>query len=274
MPDVYQKYTDAIDWYVEQHQERPRPRPQVRGRRHRAALPQLAGGAPAPGRDHRALLRDQAETSASRPTTPSCRPTSSTTTSRTRSRRTARSASCSTSPTSSANRPAARRPRPSPYLERIAQIKSSVKTTIITKRLQLSMENEEKGTNKELTVCREGAGGIAIVTGVAAPPASGEKPGGRCGGRPSKISTELDVGPGARPHRRRQREPQGLRARRPRSTTPASSTRSCSSSARRPSATSASTATTPTRSGARRRSGTRRATTTGSSSSTRRSRAT
>jgi tetratricopeptide (TPR) repeat protein len=82
-------------------------------------------------------------------------------------------------------------PKAAPYLSRIAQIKSSVKTTIITKRLQLSMENEEKGTNKELTVCREGSGGIAMVTGVATTPgAAGSKP----GEKPSKISTELDVG--------------------------------------------------------------------------------
>jgi tetratricopeptide (TPR) repeat protein len=83
-------------------------------------------------------------------------------------------------------------PKAAPYLARIAQIKASVKTTVITKRLQLSMENEEKGTNKELTVCREGAGGIAVVTGIAttpggAPAKAGDKP-------PSKISTELDVG--------------------------------------------------------------------------------
>ena len=86
--------------------------------------------------------------------------------------------------------PCGKSPKAAPYLERIAQIKASVKTTIITKRLQLSMENEEKGTNKELTVCREGNGGIATVTGVStAPTKPGEAP-----SKPSKISTELDVG--------------------------------------------------------------------------------
>ena len=82
-----------------------------------------------------------------------------------------------------------------PYLQRIAQIRASVKTTIITKRLQLSMENEEKGTSKELTVCREGPGGIAIVSGVATS-APGTKQAGGAGGAkpPQKISTELDVG--------------------------------------------------------------------------------
>jgi len=80
-----------------------------------------------------------------------------------------------------------------PYLDRFSQIKSSVKTTVITKRLQLSMENEEKGTNKELTMCRDSAGGIAIVTGIAAPLKPGEKP---APGAPvaGKISTQLDVG--------------------------------------------------------------------------------
>lgn len=86
-------------------------------------------------------------------------------------------------------------PKAKAYLDRIAQIKSSVKTTIITKRLQLSMENEEKGTHKELVMCQSGTGGIALVTGVATPPKGkpGEKPApGQPG--PSKISTELDVG--------------------------------------------------------------------------------
>ncbi len=83
--------------------------------------------------------------------------------------------------------PCGKSPKAAPYLERIAQIKASVKTTIITKRLQLSMENEEKGTNKELTVCRENSGGIAMVTGVKTAGSAGGKPG-------EKLSTELDVG--------------------------------------------------------------------------------
>jgi len=88
--------------------------------------------------------------------------------------------------------PCGKSPKAAPYLSRIAQIKASVKTTIITKRLQLSMENEEKGTNKELTVCRETAGGIAVVTGIStgATGSAGRKPGDKA---PS-ISTELDVG--------------------------------------------------------------------------------
>src|SRR5450432_4203794 len=85
-------------------------------------------------------------------------------------------------------------PAAKPYLDRFTQIKSSVKTTVITKRLQLSLENEEKGTNKELTMCREGAGGIALVTGAATPSKPGVPgaPGAPAGG--SKISTTLDVG--------------------------------------------------------------------------------
>jgi TolA-binding protein len=90
--------------------------------------------------------------------------------------------------------PCGKAPEAKPYLSRIAQIKSSVKTTIITKRLQLSMENEEKGTHKELVMCQSGAGGIALVTGTAPPPLKpGEKaPAG--GTAPNKISTELDAG--------------------------------------------------------------------------------
>ena len=87
-------------------------------------------------------------------------------------------------------------PEAKPYLARIAQIKSSVKTTIITKRLQLSMENEEKGTHKELVMCQSGPGrhrasspaspahDAAAKPGEKQPPATG----------PSKISTELDAG--------------------------------------------------------------------------------
>jgi tetratricopeptide (TPR) repeat protein len=86
--------------------------------------------------------------------------------------------------------PCGRSAQAAPYLNRIAQIKASVKTTIITKRLQLSMENEEKGTNKELTVCRESAGGIALVTGISSTPGAPVKP----GEKPGKLSTELDVG--------------------------------------------------------------------------------
>jgi len=93
-------------------------------------------------------------------------------------------------------------PQAAPYLQRIAQIKASVKTTIITKRLQLSMENEDKGTNKQLTVCRDGAGGIAIVSGLApsSAAASGAAAGGNApaaggaGDATKKISTDLDVG--------------------------------------------------------------------------------
>jgi tetratricopeptide (TPR) repeat protein len=88
-------------------------------------------------------------------------------------------------------------PEAKTYLSRIAAIKSSVKTTIITKRLQLSMENEEKGTHKELVMCQSGPGGIALVTGVAGPTPKakpGEKQAAAPAQGPSKISTELDVG--------------------------------------------------------------------------------
>ena len=105
--------------------------------------------------------------------------------------------------------PCGKSPAAKPYLDRFAQIKSSVKTTIITKRLQLSMENEEKGTHKELVVCQSGPGGIAIVTGAAQPAKAGEKP---TAGAKTPTQVALDRAgrrPGAGPHRRRQREPQG-----------------------------------------------------------------
>lgn len=90
--------------------------------------------------------------------------------------------------------PCGKAPTAKPYLDRFAQIKSSVKTTVITKRLQLSMENEEKGTNKELTMCHDGTGGIAIVTGIATPTKPGEKPAEGGAQAKNKISTQLDVG--------------------------------------------------------------------------------
>ena len=59
-----------------------------------------------------------------------------------------------------------------PYLARIAEIKASVKSTVIKKRLDIAIKNEEKGTEEKLVQCREYAGGIAIVTGAAAPSAA------------------------------------------------------------------------------------------------------
>ena len=89
--------------------------------------------------------------------------------------------------------PCSKAPAAKPYLDRFTSIKSQVKTTVITKRLQLSMENEEKGTNKQLVMCQSGPGGIAIVTGVAAPTKPGEKP--ATGAQPAdKLKTTLDVG--------------------------------------------------------------------------------
>jgi len=91
-------------------------------------------------------------------------------------------------------------PQAAAYLQRIATIKASVKTAIITKRLQLSMENEEKGTNKQLTVCRDGAGGIAIVSGVASSASAGAPGANGAGasatpaaGGSKNLSTDLDV---------------------------------------------------------------------------------
>jgi tetratricopeptide (TPR) repeat protein len=79
-----------------------------------------------------------------------------------------------------------------PYLKRFASIKASVKTTVITKRLLLATENEEKGTNKQIVMCQSGPGGIEIVTGGAVPRAKpGEKP---APGTVKPPPTTLDVG--------------------------------------------------------------------------------
>jgi tetratricopeptide (TPR) repeat protein len=91
--------------------------------------------------------------------------------------------------------PCSKAPQAKPYLSRIQDIKASVKTTVIKKRLDIALENEEKGTDKQLVQCREGAGGIAVVTGAVSPAkvAAGGKP--AAGAQPrSRTSTDLDEG--------------------------------------------------------------------------------
>ncbi len=85
-------------------------------------------------------------------------------------------------------------------MTRVAEIKASVKSTIIKKRLDKALENEEKGTSSQLVMCRDEVGGIAIVTGAAQPTAPG-KTGAGAGkeaagaqAQRSKISTDLDEG--------------------------------------------------------------------------------
>jgi TolA-binding protein len=94
--------------------------------------------------------------------------------------------------------PCSKSPEATKYLSRIKEIKTSVKSSVIAQRLKIAQENEEKGTDKQLTMCRDGAGGIAIVTGVAAPKAAGPgapgAPGAAPSGAASKVSTELDEG--------------------------------------------------------------------------------
>ncbi len=78
------------------------------------------------------------------------------------------------------------------YTARFNGIRTSVKSAIISKRLTLAMENEEKGTNKQITQCKEGNGGIAIVTGTATTP--GTTPDGKpVAAGPSKVSTDIDI---------------------------------------------------------------------------------
>ena len=94
--------------------------------------------------------------------------------------------------------PCSKSPLAKPYLARIQDIKSSVKTAVIKKRLDIALENEEKGTERQLVQCREGAGGIAVVTGTAtiAQVAGGGDAGkGPSGSQArSKTATDLDEG--------------------------------------------------------------------------------
>jgi tetratricopeptide (TPR) repeat protein len=89
--------------------------------------------------------------------------------------------------------PCSKSPLAKPYLGRIQDIKASVKTTVIKKRLDIALENEDKGTDKQLVQCKDGAGGIAVVTGTAPAAGSAGKP--AAPGQPrSKTGTDLDEG--------------------------------------------------------------------------------
>lgn len=81
----------------------------------------------------------------------------------------------------------AKAPQAAEHTNRIRDLRASVKSQVITKRLNLALENEEKGTARQLAQCREGSGGIALVTG-AAPAAPGAAP-----ATGSKVSTEVDI---------------------------------------------------------------------------------
>ena len=104
-------------------------------------------------------------------------------------------------------------PAAAPYLARIQQIRTSVKSKVITKRLELAIENEEKGTERQLTVCREGGGGIAMVTGTGAQTgAPGHRAAARDAGAGGARRPGLDRdgrGPGPGPDRPGQPEPPG-----------------------------------------------------------------
>jgi tetratricopeptide (TPR) repeat protein len=81
-------------------------------------------------------------------------------------------------------------PKASEYNARIIQIKSSVKSAVITERLKIAERNEATGGNEQLVQCREGGGGIEVVLGGAKPGgvATPGKPGG-----PRLVSTEMDI---------------------------------------------------------------------------------
>ena len=273
MPDIYKKYLEAIDWYVENIKNDRIPELQVRGRGHHAALPRLADARASAWpqiteqycgtksdvgfKAYDAILQtyfidysvedeEQKDCALGKLLTVAEQFGES---------------ACGKAPQAQAV-PGAHR------ADQVVGEDDDHHQAPAARRWR----TRRRGRNKQLVMCRRGPGGIAMVTGVAAPSA---RPVARCQAtKPASSSTRAGRRAGAGPDRRRQREPARTRARPPRSTTPASSTRSCSSSARPRSATSASTAATPTPSGARRRSGTPRATTTASSSSTRRSRAT
>lgn len=89
--------------------------------------------------------------------------------------------------------PCSKLPQAAEFVSRIGKIRASVKSTVIKNRLALALENEEKGTDRQLTQCREGAGGIALTLGGGAPAGTG-KPGTPTTSGPAKVSTEIDEG--------------------------------------------------------------------------------
>lgn len=90
--------------------------------------------------------------------------------------------------------PCGRDPSAKEYLARIDAIRRSVKSKVIADRVKLAIENEEQGTDRKLTMCEEGSGGIALVTG--GPSAGGPSGPTPDGAPPSRggVSTEIDVG--------------------------------------------------------------------------------
>ena len=86
--------------------------------------------------------------------------------------------------------PCGKAPGAKDYLARIEQIRRSVKSKVIADRVKLAIENEEQGTERKLTMCEEGSGGIALVTGGPAAAGGDGKPGAPRGG----VSTEIDAG--------------------------------------------------------------------------------
>ena len=174
------------------HQERPRPRPQVRGGGHRAALPRLADRARAPVgqiaeqycgtksdvgfKAYDAILQTYfIDFSVQDEEQKDCA-----------------LGKLLTVAEQFGESACGKAPAAKPYLDRIAQIKSSVKTTIITKRLQLSMENEEKGTDKELVMCQRGR--AASRWSPALPRRRPRRARSQATTGQGKISTQLDVG--------------------------------------------------------------------------------
>ena len=95
--------------------------------------------------------------------------------------------------------PCSKNPAAGPYVARIQQIRSSVKSKVITKRLELAIENEEKGTDRQLTVCREGGGGIAMVTGGGRPHRAPRARRGRPAPRAPRATPAAPGGGGSRP---------------------------------------------------------------------------
>ncbi len=91
--------------------------------------------------------------------------------------------------------PCAKSTKGAEYIARIKQLKASVKSTVITQRVKLAIDNEnaEAGKEKQLITCKEGDGGVALITGTATGAKAGQ-PGKPGTGGGNKLSTEIDAG--------------------------------------------------------------------------------
>jgi hypothetical protein len=86
--------------------------------------------------------------------------------------------------------PCSKQPQAGPYLTRISQIKRSARSIAIVTAAQNAIDNEDKGTNKQLATCKEGSG-IAMVRAAPGAQTGPAKPSMDGGGLDEGMALEL-----------------------------------------------------------------------------------